>query len=93
MKQLVLIGLVLVLGLISGTLISPLLAQSRTVDSEQANCYVGEGSNAACGGKWIYFAGNTSNLDESVWVLRVNSETGEIWYKNGKRLLQLDEKK
>ena len=90
MKQIVMIGLVLLLGIISGTFISPLLAQSQTVVSEQVNCYVGEGSNAACNGKWIIFAGNASNLDEGAWVVRVNSETGEIWYKNGKRLQLLE---
>lgn len=90
MKQIVMIGLVLLLGIISGTSISPLLAQSQTVVSEQVNCYVGEGSNAACNGKWIIFAGNASNLDEGAWVVRVNSETGEIWYKNGKRLQLLE---
>lgn len=93
MKQQFLIGLVLILGIISGALVSPLLAQSQTADSKQNTCYVGEGSNAACGGKWIYFAGNTSNLDESAWVVRVNSETGEVWYKNGKKLLRLNEDK
>jgi len=90
MKQIILISLVLLLGIISGTSISPLLAQSQTVVSEQMNCYVGEGSNAACSGKWIIFAGNTASLDESAWVVRVNSETGEIWYKNGKRLQLLE---
>ena len=95
MKQIVLIGLVLLLGIISGTFISPLLAQSQTQTavSEQMNCFVGEGSNAACSGKWVIFAGNSSNLDEGAWVVRVNSETGEIWYKNGKRLQLLEYKK
>lgn len=93
MKQLVIISLVLFLGIIAGISISPLLAQTQTqtVSSEQISCYVGEGSNAACGGKWIFFAGNTGNLDEGAWVVRVNSETGEIWYKNGKRLQQLED--
>ncbi|MDH3692471.1 MAG: hypothetical protein OEU36_23820 [Gammaproteobacteria bacterium] len=91
MKQLVLISLVLLLGIISGTSISPLLAQSQAVDSQKMTCFVGEGSNAACSGKWIFFAGNTANLDESAWVVRVNSETGEIWYKNGRKLLLLGE--
>lgn len=91
MKQLVMIGLVLVLGAISGIFFSPLLAQSQTTDSQQMTCYVGEGSNAACSGKWIYFAGNTADLDESVWVVRVNSETGEISYKDGKKLRLLVE--
>ncbi len=86
MKQLGMIGLVLVLGIISGAYISPLLAQSQTVDSQQTGCFVGEASNAACSGKWIFFAGNTGNLDESVWIVRVNSETGEIRYRNGKKL-------
>jgi hypothetical protein len=91
MKQSILIGLVLILGIIFGTSISPLLAQSQTANSQQMTCFVGESSNAACSGKWIFFAGNTGNLDESAWVLRVNSETGEIWYKNGKKLQLLDE--
>ena len=90
MNKIIMIGLVLLLGIISGTSISPLLAQSQTGGSEQVNCYVGEGSNAACSGKWIIFAGNASNLDEGAWVVRVNSETGEIWYKNGKRLQLLE---
>lgn len=85
MKQLVLIGLVLLIGIISGISISPLRAQSQTVDSQQVTCFVGEGSNAACSGKWIYFAGNTATLDESAWVVRVNSDTGEVWYKDGKK--------
>lgn len=91
MKQQILIGLVLVLGIISATSISPLFAQSQTPDSQQMTCFIGEGSNAACSGKWIYFAGNTGNLDESTWVVRVNSETGQIWYKNGKKLVLLRE--
>ncbi len=81
------------LGIISGTFISPLLAQSQTEDTQQKTCYVGEGSNAACSGKWIYFAGNTGELDESAWVVRVDSETGRIWFKNGKKLQLLVEDK
>lgn len=91
MKQSLMLGLVLTLGIIAGTSISPLLAQSKNVGSPNATCYVGEGSNAACSGKWIFFAGNTASLDETAWVLRVNSETGEVWYKNGKKLLRLRE--
>ena len=86
MKKIVMIGIALVLGVVSGMYISPLLAQSQAADAGQMNCVVGEASNAACSGQWIYFAGNTGTLDESAWVIRVNSETGEIWYKNGKRL-------
>ncbi len=93
MKQLGLIGLVLVLGVISGAFISPLLAQSQKVDSQQNACIVGEASNAVCSGKWIFFAGNGHSLDESVWVVRVNSDTGERWYKNGKKLQLVDEEK
>ena len=80
------ISIALVLGVVSGMYISPLLAQSQAADSRPMNCFVGEASNAACSGQWIYFAGNTGGLDESAWVVRVNSETGQIWYKNGKRL-------
>ena len=93
MKQLVMIGLVLSLGLIFGISISPLLAQTQTADSKHISCYVGEGSNAACSGKWIFFAGNSGNLDESAWVVRIDSETGEVWYKNGKRFQHLEDVK
>jgi len=93
MKQFVMFGFILLLGIIFGVSISPLLAQTQSVDTEQMSCYVGEGSNAACSGKWIIFAGNSGNLDEGAWVVRVNSDTGEIWYKNGKRLQQLEDAK
>lgn len=93
MKRLVQISVVLLLGLTSGALISPLLAESQAEVSPQSTCFVGENSNAACGGKWIFFAGNTSNLDESAWVVRINSETGEIWYKDGKTLRLLGDRK
>ncbi len=93
MKQLILISLVLMLGIISGAFVSPLLAQSQASGSQQATCYVGEGSSAACSGKWIYFAGNTGALDESAWVVRVDSETGKVWFKNGKKLQLLIEDK
>ena len=85
------IGIALMLGVVSGMYISPLLAQSQAADPRQMSCFVGEASNAACSGQWIFFAGNTGTLDESAWVVRVNSETGEIWYKNGKRLQLLQE--
>ena len=91
MKKSGLIGLVLMLGVISGASIPTLLAQTQTAEPQQMTCVVGEGSSAACSGKWIYFAGNTSTLDESVWVVRINSETGETWYKNGKKFQQIRE--
>ncbi len=91
MNKLGLIGLILVLGIILGTFISPLSAQSQAEDSQQITCFVGEASSAACSGKWIYFAGNANTLDESVWVVRVDSETGQVWYKNGKKLQLLRE--
>ena len=84
-------ALVLALGIMLGISVSPLLAQSRAVDSQRTTCFVGEGSNAACSGKWIYFAGNTANLDESAWIVRIDGETGAIWYKNGRRLVLLGE--
>ncbi|MGI9232943.1 MAG: hypothetical protein ACR2RD_04870 [Woeseiaceae bacterium] len=93
MKQKVMIGLFLMVGLICGLSISPLLAQSHAADQSQMTCFVGESSNAACGGKWIFFAGNTGGLDDTAWVVRVNSETGEIWYKNGKKLQLVKEAK
>ena len=91
MKKLGLIGLVLALGILLGTSISPLRAQSQDAEAPQASCYVGESSSAACAGKWIFFSGNTHSLDESVWVVRINSETGEVWYKDGKRFQQVQE--
>lgn len=91
MKQAVLIGVVLLIGLVFGLSISSLDAQAQSDEPRQGDCYVGEGSNAACVGKWVVFAGNSGNLDESAWVLRIDSETGEIWFKNGRRLQQLEE--
>lgn len=91
MKQLGLTGLVLLLGAFLGTSVSPLLAQSQTVDPQQQTCFVGEASSAACSGKWIFFAGNSGTLDESVWVVRIDSETGDIWYRNGKKLQRVSE--
>ena len=81
MNKIIMIGLVLLLGIISGTSISPLLAQSQTGGSEQVNCYVGEGSNAACSGKWIIFAGNASNLVQE-WKETPASRVPEIGRPN-----------
>ena len=91
MKQISLIALVLALGITAGASISPLLAQQQIAASRQTNCFVGENSNAACSGNWIYFAGNTSIVDEGAWVVGINGETGEIWYKDGRRLRMLEE--
>ena len=91
MKKIGLIGLVLALGILLGTSISPLRAQSPEAEPQAGHCYVGESSGAACAGKWVFFAGNTHSLDESVWVLRINSETGEVWYKDGKKFQQVQE--
>lgn len=88
MKQAILIGLVLVLGITAGALISPLFAQQQN-SFARTGCYVGEGSGAACSGKWIYFAGNVSGVDSGAWVVRMDSDTGQIWYKNGKKLVLL----
>ena len=90
MKQAVTIGLILLLGILFGVSVSPLSAQTQSASSVQPSCYVGEGSGAACSGKWIVFAGNSSNLDEGAWVVRVNGETGEVWYKNGRRFQPLE---
>ena len=91
MKKLLPISLALMFGVVCGASISPLFAQSGTTVVNKPTCFVGEGSNAACVGKWIYFAGNTGNLDEGVWIVRVDGDTGEIWYKDGRRLLRLEE--
>ncbi|MGI9205424.1 MAG: hypothetical protein ACR2Q3_15525 [Woeseiaceae bacterium] len=92
MKQKVLTILLLALGALGGVLISPLNAQQQETPLQQT-CSVAEGSNAACSGKWVYFAGNTSGVDSGAWVVRMNGETGEVWYKNGKRLVLLEEPK
>lgn len=91
MKKSSVIGLLLALGITTGALISPLLAQQETAAAPQTSCFVGESSNAACSGNWIYFVGNTTAVDSGAWVVRMNSETGEIWYKNGKKLVLLSE--
>lgn len=84
--------LVLAFGVITGALVSPLLAQPQNNDPQRVQCFVGEGSNAACSGSWIYFAGNTSALDSGAWLIGINSETGEIRYKDGKRIATLEER-
>ena len=91
MKQKILIGPVLAFGLVVGAMVAPLLAQQDTTVSQRATCHVGENSGAACSGKWIVFAGNTSGVDSGAWVVRMNGETGELWYKNGKKLVLLEE--
>lgn len=90
MKQKSLMILLVAFGALVGALITPLNAQQQTAANTQT-CSVAEGSNAACSGKWIYFAGNTSGVDSGAWVVRMNGETGAVWYKNGKRLVLLEE--
>ncbi len=90
MQQKILTIVLLSLAALGGALISPLNAQQQAVPQQQT-CSVAEGSNAACSGKWVYFAGNTSGVDSGAWVVRMNGETGEVWYKNGKRLVLLEE--
>ena len=90
MKKIGFTAIVLGFGWIAGALISPLLAQAPVVESREATCFVGEASSAACSGDWIYFAGNTSGLDSGAWVVGINSETQEIWYKNGRRMNMLE---
>lgn len=89
--KLTIVGLVLLLGIIFGASVPPLFAQAQSPEADVPRCSVGEGSGAACSGKWIYFAGNTGNLDESAWLIRINSETEEIWFKNGRRMQRLEE--
>ena len=85
------VSVVLVLAITLGVAVSPLFAQIQPTEASEPRCFVGEGSGAACSGKWIYFAGNTGNLDESAWLVRIDSETGEIWFKNGRRMQRLEE--
>jgi hypothetical protein len=90
MKTIGLIGLVLAFGIMCGVSIPPLFAQSQT-DSQERTCFVGEASSAACSGKWIFFAGSAHTLDD-VWVVRVDSDTGEVWFKDGNKLRLLDQR-
>lgn len=91
MKQKIATGLLLTLTVVAVASVSPLLAQQQITTPKQIACSVGEGSNAACAGKWIFFAGNSSNIDSGAWVVRIDIETGAIWYKNGKKLVQVVE--
>ena len=91
MNKTILAGLLMAVSVSVGTFLSPLFAQQETANPIPITCYVGDSSNAACSGKWILFAGNTSGVDSGAWALRMNSETGEIWYKNGKKLVLLSE--
>ena len=91
MKQSTLIGLILLLGFAGGAFLSPLVAQQQPAAGAQHFCAVGENSNAACVGRWVYFSGNTSNIDSGVWVVRVDGGTGEIAYRDGKKLVRLAE--
>ena len=91
MKDKSLIGLVLALGITVGAFVSPLIAEQQTAAPLQTTCVVGENSNAACSGNSIYFAGNTSGLDNGVWLIRINGDTGKISYRDGKKLITLSE--
>ena len=91
MKRKTLLGLLIATGITIGATARPLFAQQEMAVSQQTTCHVGESSGAACSGKWIVFAGNTSGVDSGAWVVRMNGETGEIWYKNGKKLVLLEE--
>jgi hypothetical protein len=52
---------------------------------------VGDNSSGVCSGKWVFFVGNNTALDDAAWVVRINGETGEVFYKNGKKFLRLQE--
>ena len=89
MKKIAVLTLALACLVLTGFLVSPLVAQPRSGSSTQ--CFVGEGSNAACSGRWIFFAGNTSAIDSGAWVVRIDGQTGTVWYRDGKKLVQLRE--
>lgn len=93
MKKRILLGSTLAFGMIAVASVSPLNAQQDTASTNESSCSVGDASGAACSGKWVIFAGNTSGVDSGAWVVRMNGETGEVWYKNGKRLVLLEEPK
>lgn len=91
MKHKIATGLLVTLGVVIATSVSPIFAQEENTTPNQIHCSVGENSNAVCAGKWIFFAGNTSNIDSGVWVIRIDVESGAIWYKNGKKLVRVVE--
>ena len=91
MKQKILVSFAALLGIIAIGVFSPLNAQQEIGSESMANCAVGQVSGAACSGEWVVFAGNTSGVDSGAWVVRMNSETGEVWYKSGKRFVLLEE--
>ena len=68
------------------------VAQAETPAAQTSDCVVGENSRGACVGKWVFFVGNNQNLDEGVWVVRIDRETGEVWHKNGKWMVKLRDK-
>ena len=85
-------SLILALGVVLGASVSPLFAEAQAPQADATRCFVGQGSGAACSGNYIYFAGNTGELDESAWLIRINNETGEIWFKNGRRMQRLEDR-
>ncbi len=88
-RKTVLFGSLVGFGMAAGALISPLLAEGEGNGAER--CFIGENSNAACAGEFIYFVGNTSNLDSGAWVVRISGESGRIWYRDGRKMVLLRE--
>ncbi len=83
-----LVGSPLAFGLIAGALASPLVAQQIGLFSA---CCVGENSGVGCSGDSICSAGNTSGLNTCVWVVRLDGETSQFAYQDGKKLATLSE--
>jgi hypothetical protein len=87
MKNTIGATLILALGIVLGAMITPIFAQQ----DQQRTCFVGEGSNAACSGDWIFFAGNTTAIDNGAWIVRIDARTGAVWLRDGNDMERLRE--
>ena len=85
------VAAVFVAGALAGAALSPLLAQQENSAPEAPTCYVGNSSLATCTGGWTYYVGNSGGLDANVWIVRINGDTGETSYKDGKKFVTLAE--
>jgi len=91
MKNTILISAFAVLALLGAISAAPQIAHSQSAEAQQGTCMVGENSSGVCAGKWVFFVGNNTALDDAAWVVRINGETGEVFYKNGKKFVRLQE--
>ena len=91
MKKSIMISAFAVVALLGAVSVAPQIAQSQPAEPQQGTCMVGDNSSGVCAGKWVFFVGNNTALDDAAWVVRINGETGEVFYKNGKKFVRLQE--